>query len=130
ELGDKADSMANALATSQASDVTTLNRLREQHSVEEATLLTSRGRVIAQAGAEPVALLADLPSANVLRQLRTQQRVGQVEAMPDGGMYFRVLVPVNVLTIADDIRILQVLQRAPPAIVRDANLMTAGVNDY
>jgi len=130
ELGDKADSMANALATSQAADVTTLNRLREQHSVEEATLLTSRGRVIAQAGAEPVALLTDLPSANVLRQLRTQQRVGQVEDVPDRGMYFRVLVPVNVLTIADDIRILQVLQKAPPAIVRDMRLIDAGVKDY
>src|SRR5258706_8611684 len=43
ELGDKAESMANALAVSQAADVATLNRLREQHSIEEAMLLTSRG---------------------------------------------------------------------------------------
>jgi nitrogen fixation/metabolism regulation signal transduction histidine kinase len=130
ELGDKAEAMSNSLALSQASDVATLNRLREQHSVEEATLLTSRGRVIAQAGAEPVSLLPDLPASNVLRQIRTQQRVGMIEDVPERGMYFRVLVPVNVLTIADDIRILQVLQRAPPSIARDMKLMEAGVNDY
>ena len=45
-------------------------------------------------------------------------------------MYLRVIVPVNVLTIADDIRILQVLQRVPSAIARDAKLMEAGLNDY
>jgi len=73
ELGDKADTMASALASSQAVEVTTLNRLREQLSIEEATLLTSRGRVIAQAGVEPVALLPDLPGPNVLRQVRTER---------------------------------------------------------
>jgi nitrogen fixation/metabolism regulation signal transduction histidine kinase len=130
ELGDKAEVMAHALAVSNATDVATLNRLREQHSIEEAMLLSSRGRVIAQAGAEPVALLSDMPSANVLRQVRTQQRFGQAENIPERGMYFRVLVPVNVLTIADDIRILQVLQRAPPAIARDTRLIEAGITDY
>jgi nitrogen fixation/metabolism regulation signal transduction histidine kinase len=130
ELGDKAESMANALATTQAADVGSLNRLREQHSIEEAMLLSSRGRVIAQAAAEPVALVSELPSANVLRQLRTQQRVAVKEDIPGKGIYLRVLVPVNVLTIADDIRILQVLQRAPATIVRDGLLMEAGYKDY
>jgi len=130
ELGDKADTMASSLAMSQAADGATLNRLREQHSIEEATLLTSRGRVIAQAGAEPVALLPDMPGPNVLRQVRSQQRVAQIEDIPDRGMYFRVLVPVNTLTIADDIRVLQVLQHAPSAIARDAKLIEAGYNDY
>jgi nitrogen fixation/metabolism regulation signal transduction histidine kinase len=130
ELGDKAGTMAQALAASQAVEVATLNRLREQHSIEEATLLTSRGRVIAQAGAEPVALLPDLPGPNVLRQVRTQQRIAQIEEIPDRGMYLRVIVPVNVLTIADDIRILQVLQHVPATIARDAKLMEAGLNDY
>jgi PAS domain S-box-containing protein len=130
ELGDKADTMAMALASSQAVEVATLNRLREQLSIEEATLLTARGRVIAQAGVEPVALLPDLPGPNVLRQVRAQQRITQIEDIPDRGMYLRVIVPVNVLTIADDIRILQVLQKAPPAIVRDAKLMETGLKDY
>ena len=130
ELGEKADTMAHSLATSQAVEGATLNRLREQHSIEEATLLNSRGRILAQSGAEPVALLPDMPGPNILRQVRSQQRVMQIEDIPDRGMYLRVIVPVNVLTIADDIRILQVLQRVPPAIARDAKLLEAGIRDY
>ena len=131
ELGDKAETMAQSLAASQASEAASLNRLREQHSIEEATLLTSRGRVIAQAGSEPVALLPDnLPGPNLLRQVRTQQRVGLIEDIPERGLYLRVLVPVNVLTIAEDIRVLQVLQRVPSAIARDAKLVEAGYKDY
>src|SRR6185437_3394594 len=126
----KADAMAHALATSQAIDPTTLNRLREQHSVEEATLLSTRGRVIAQSGAEPVSLLPDLPSQNVLRQVRMQQKVTSIEAIPDRGLYLRVIVPVNVLTIADDMRVLQVLQHVPQAIAQDAEIVEAGYKDY
>jgi nitrogen fixation/metabolism regulation signal transduction histidine kinase len=130
ELGEKAETMANALATSPATEGSSLNRLREQHSIEEATLFTSRGRVIAQSSSDPVALLPDIPGANVLRQVRTQQRVTSIEDIPDRGLFLRVIVPVNVLTIADDIRALQVLQRVPPAIARDAKLIAAGYTDY
>lgn len=130
ELALKADSMSISLATTQAVEATTLNRLREQYSIEEATLLTARGRVLAQSGSEPVALLPDLPTQNVLRQVRSQQSVRSIEEIPDRGLYLRVIVPVNVLTIADDIRVLQVLQRVPSAISRDALLVAAGVKDY
>jgi nitrogen fixation/metabolism regulation signal transduction histidine kinase len=130
ELNQKAEAMAHSLASSQAIEAKTLNRLREQHSIEEATLMTPRGRVIAQAGVEPVALLPDLPSANVLRQVRLQQPWKSIEAIPDRGLYLRVIVPVNVLTIAEDIRILQVLQQVPQAIAQDAQIVEAGYKDY
>jgi nitrogen fixation/metabolism regulation signal transduction histidine kinase len=130
ELNQKAEAMAHSLASSQAIEATTLNRLREQHSIEEATLMTPRGKVIAQAGVEPVALLPDLPSANVLRQVRLQQPWKSIEAIPDRGLYLRVIVPVNVLTIAEDIRILQVLQQVPQAIAQDAQIVEAGYKDY
>ncbi|HEX7559849.1 MAG TPA: ATP-binding protein [Usitatibacter sp.] len=130
QLAQKAESMAQALASSQAIEAATLNRLREQHSIEEATLMTPRGKIIAQSGVEPVALLPDLPSAAVLRQVRLQQEVRSIEQIPDRGLYLRVIVPVNVLTIADDIRILQVLQRVPPSIAREAELVEKGYKDY
>ena len=53
-----------------------------------------------------------------------------IEEIPERGLYLRVIVPVNVLTIADDIRVLQVLQRVPPAIAKDAELVAAGDKDY
>jgi nitrogen fixation/metabolism regulation signal transduction histidine kinase len=130
ELEKKADAMAIALANSQAIEGATLDRLREQHSVEEATLMTSRGKVIAQSGAEPVALIPDMPTPEVLRQVRSQQKVSKIESIGERGMYLRVIVPVNVLTIADDIRVLQVLQRVPPAIAQDATLVQQGLTDY
>jgi nitrogen fixation/metabolism regulation signal transduction histidine kinase len=130
ELEKKGEAMAIALAHSQAVEAATLNRLREQHSVEDATLLTTRGRIIAQSGSEPVALLPDMPSPDVLRQVRQQQRVAKIEPIGEKGIFLRVMVPVNVLTIADDIRILQVLQRAPTSLVEDAQLVEAGLKDY
>ncbi|HZZ92576.1 MAG TPA: ATP-binding protein [Usitatibacter sp.] len=130
ELNEKAEAMAQSLTTAGGSEATTLNRLREQHSVEEATLLTSRGRIIAQSGAEPVALLPDLPTPIVMRQVRAQQSVRSIESIPDRGLFLRVIVPVNTLSITDDIRVLQVLQRVPTAIAKDAEMVEAGYKDY
>ena len=130
DLTQKGEAMAHSLATSQAVEAASLNRLREQYSVEEATLMTSRGQVIAQSGAEPIALLPDLPKASMLRQVRMQQPIPSIESIPDRGLYLRVIVPVNVLTIADDIRILQVLQHVPKAIAQDAEIVEAGYKDY
>ncbi len=130
ELKQKADAMSLELASSQSAEAAALNRLREQHSIEEATLMTPRGRIIAQSGSEPVALLPDLPSANVMRQVRSQQAVRSIESIPERGLYLRVIVPVNVLTIAEDIRVLQVLQRVPTAIANDAKVVEQGYRDY
>ncbi len=130
ELAKKGDSMATALESTPGADPTALNKLREQYGVEEATLITPRGKVIAQASSEPISLLQDLPSANMIRQVRTQQAFRSIENIPDRGMYLRVIVPVNVLTIADDIRILQVLQRVPPSIAQEAGVLEQGSRDY
>jgi PAS domain S-box-containing protein len=65
-----------------------------------------------------------------MRQVRSQQSVRSIESIPDRGLFLRVIVPVNVLSISDDIRVLQVLQRVPPAIAKDAELVEAGYKDY
>src|SRR5438105_2891040 len=130
QLAQKAETMAQSLAVSPGDEIAALNRLREQHSIEEATLLTSRGRVIAQSGAEPVALLPDLPSPSVLRQVRAGQAQRLIESIPDRGLYLRAIVPVNVSTIADEGRILQVLQRVPSSIAKDADLVNTGITNY
>jgi nitrogen fixation/metabolism regulation signal transduction histidine kinase len=130
ELGQKAGGMAQSLATAQAVEPATLSRLREQYGVEEATLFNQRGKVIAFAGTEATSLQPDLPGSNVLRQVRAQQPVRSIESIPDRGLVLRVIVPVNVLTIAEDIRILQVLQRVPAAVAQDARVVDQGWRDY
>src|SRR5690349_17937244 len=130
ELQQKAEVMAQSLASAPGNEAATLNRLRDTHSVDEATLLNSRGHPMAQSSAEPVRLLPELPSADVMRQVRAQQRVAKIEPIGDKGLYLRVIVPVNVLTIADDIRALQLVQRVPQAIAEDAQLAEKGYTDY
>lgn len=130
ELGKKAEGMAQSLAAVQAVEPATLSRLREQTGVEEATLFNHRGRVIAFAGTEAASLQPDLLSPSVLRQVRAQQAVRTIESIPDRGLYLRVIVPVNVLTIAEDIRVLQVLQRVPTAVAQDARVVDQGWRDY
>ncbi len=130
ELGKKADGMAQSLATAQAVEPATLSRLREQYGVEEAALLNQRGKVIAFAGTETSALQPELPNPGILRQVLAQQPVRSIEAIPDRGLYLRVIVPVNVLSLAEDIRILQVLERVPPAVAADARIVDQGWRDY
>ncbi len=130
ELGQKGEGMAQSLAAVQAVEPATLSRLREQYGVEEATLLTQRGKVIAFAGTEATSAQPDIPGANVLRQVRAQQPVRSIESIPDRGLFLRVIVPVNVLTIAEDIRVLQVLQRVPTTVAQDARVVDQGWRDY
>src|SRR3954466_9403138 len=122
--------MAVALAANPSMEMSGLNRLREQYSVEDATLLTPRGRILAQSGADPVALLPELPTPDMLRLARQQQRVSKIEPIGERGIFMRVLVSVGSLTIADDNRVLQVLQRAPPALNEDAQLIVKGLEEY
>ena len=130
ELGHKAEGMAQSLASAQAVEPATLSRLREQYGVEEATLYNQRGKVIAFAGTEATVLQPEVPGPGVLRQIRAQQPVRSIESIPDRGLFLRVIVPVNVLTIAEDIRVLQLLQRVPAAVAQDARVVDQGWRDY
>ncbi|MES2353904.1 MAG: ATP-binding protein [Pseudomonadota bacterium] len=131
DLNQKADTMANFLVDRKTGgDVAALNRLREQYGVEEATLFNSRGSVIAFSSSQRTGLLPDLPGPNILRDVRQQQSFRAVESIPDRGLYLRVVVPVNVLSISEDIRVLQVLQPVAPDLARDAEIVQAGYRDY
>jgi len=62
ELGTKAEAMALSLSTRPAAEhVTALNVLREQAAVEEATLFTSRGKILAFSGNERSGIAPEAP---------------------------------------------------------------------
>ena len=131
DLRTKADTMAASLSVRPAAEhLAALNMLREQAGVQEATLFTPRGKVIAYAGSERTGLMPDLPGPSVLRQLRQQQMYSAVEAIPDKGLYLRVLVPVNTISLAEDIRVLQLLQRVPAQLALDAETVQTGQREY
>jgi len=131
ELLKKADAMTVTLAARPASEhIALLNMLREQAGAEEATLFTPRGKIIAYAGAERTGLMPELPGGALLRQLRLQQSYRAIEAIPDKGLYLRVLVPVNVVSLAEEMRVLQLLQRVPQQLASDAETVQTGQRDY
>lgn len=41
-----------------------------------------------------------------------------------------MLVPVNVLSLEDDIRVLQVLQQVPPRLAENAEIVQTGYRNY
>jgi len=131
DLRTKADTMAASLSVRPAAEhFAALNMLREQSDVQEATLFTPRGKVIVYAGSERTGLMPDLPGPNVLRQLRQQQMYSAVEAIPDKGLYLRVLVTVNTISLAEDMRVLQLLQRVPEQLALDAETVQTGQREY
>ncbi|HUO44170.1 MAG TPA: ATP-binding protein [Burkholderiales bacterium] len=130
DLVKKADAMAFSLATRMSRDqFAMLNSLREQFGVQEATLFTGRGEVIVFSGSTPT-VMPGVPDSAVFRQLRLQRDYSAVESTPDQGLYLRVLVPVNMLSVSEDVRVLQLLQPVPPELARDAEIVQTGQREY
>ncbi len=131
DLTEKADAMALTLSTRPpAEHQAALNALREQAGVQEATLFSERGRMLAFSGNERVGLMPELPGGPALRQLRTQRSYSAIEAIPDKGLYLRVLVPVSVVSLADEPRVLQLLQPVPKQLAQDAEAVQSGYREY
>lgn len=131
ELVTKAETMALTLSTLPASEhVGALNALREQAAVEEATLFTTRGRVLAFSGNERSGMSPEAPGAAALRQIRLQRPYSAIESVPERGLYLRVLAPVDVVSLSDEARVLQLLQAVPKQLARDAEVVQSGYREY
>lgn len=131
ELNDKARRMALDLSDKpQAQQVVLLDRLREQAGVDEALLLSSGGNVIASSSKGIGKLVPDMPSSIIQRQARQSRGYSALEGGPEQGLSLRVVVPVAALSIAEDERLLQLLQRVPPTLARDAEAVQEVYRDY
>ncbi len=131
ELTARANDMAATLATRPVAEhPAVLNSLREQAGVQEATLFSERGRMLVFSGNERVGLLPELPGAAALKQIRSRKPYSAVEALPDKGLYLRAVVPVPVASLADDPRVLQLLQPVPKQLAQDAETVQAGYREY
>jgi len=131
DLNAKADTMALAFSIrAPAEHFAALNALREQAGVREATLFSESGRVLAFSGDESVGLMPELPGAAALKQLRANRSYGAIEALPDKGLYLRVLVPVVSVSLTDELRVLQLLQPVPAQLAQDAEAVQRGYREY
>ena len=129
ELRAKAESMTLELTErTPERRLATLNMLRETASVHEATLLGADGSIIAFSGADPAGLVPELPSPSVMRRVRMQQPYSAIEAVGEGGLQLRVLVPVN--DVSGVTSLLQLVQPVPPQLARDAQTVQEIYRDY
>lgn len=131
DLTVKADGMALALSLRPASEqLAALNGLREQAGVREAALYTQRGKLLSFSTTERTAISPDAPGAAALRSVRAQQTFAMIEAIPERGLFLRVLAPVNVAALAEESRALQLMQPVPEDFARDAETVQNGYREY
>lgn len=130
ELRKKARSAALTLSEPTISPVLALNKLLTQSEIQEATLFNQDGKVIAFANVDNTALFPDKPSTSVMRHIRAQKAYSAIESIAEKGLYLRVISPVNVLSLDEDIRVLQLLQPVPQQLAKDAETLQAGYRDY
>jgi PAS domain S-box-containing protein len=125
----KAGGMGQALADASASQqIAVLNTLREQTAVDEAALFHPDGRIIAFSVSEGSGLVPQLIPRAVARKVLLQQPYRAVESVPDKGLRLRVVVPVNKLS--GETGLLQLVQKVPPELARDAETVQSMYQEY
>ena len=131
DLVTRAESMALSITDrGELSYRASLSRLREQYSVASATLVTRSGHPVASVAADLSGLRVDFPDATQLRQVRVGKPLALIEAGANGGLNLRVLVSVIPLDMVEEVKVLQVMQPAPAALVKDAEAVQAVHRDY
>jgi len=130
ELQKKAQTAALALSDPLVPPLVTLNELLLQSQIQEATLFNQEGKVIAFASENNLSLFPEMPNAAVMRHIRIQKAYSSIETVAEKGLYLRVVAPVNVLSLKEDIRVLQLLQPVPVQLAQDAETVQLGYQDY
>lgn len=130
DLENQADGMATTLSLQPGlSQYRVLHDLRERSGIQDATLLSLSGRIMAVSSADASSFLPELPSVAQLRQAR-YQLVGKIEPIPDKGLYLRILTPVNSQELTGETLILQLLQPVPKALSNTAEAVQDVYRDY
>lgn len=129
-LEKKAKTAALSLSEPAILPLPVLNKLLAQSQIEEAAVFSGDGRVIAFAGADSQGPFPELMSATVKRKIRMQKIYRAVDSIEDKGWYLRVVTPINVLSLKEDIRVLQLLQPIPRKLLEDAERVEVGYRDY
>jgi len=132
DLIKKAETLAQQLSDqSVAVQLDRLNDLREAAGVQEAALFGADGRLLGFASAEKGGFAPPVLDQGALWQVRLQQPWSRVEAIPgSSNLVVRVAAPVNVISLADPLRILQVIQPVPGNLAQAAMQVETARSQY
>lgn len=139
----------------ESSQLSQLNRLREQGGVQDALLVSGNGQLIGTSGAQLSELVPEVPSASELRQARARLIFATIEGEagaldPRQGLRARVIVPIPApspmlavdpqsadsgtifgsIVPASEPRLLQLIQPVPPSIAANAEALQNGYREY
>lgn len=106
-----------------------LNDLREKSGIQDATLLSLQGRIMAVSSGDTSRFLPELPSAAQLQQAQYRTS-GKIEPLSDKGLYLRVLTPVKSHELTSETLILQLLQPVPTSLSNTAQAVQEVYRDY
>jgi nitrogen fixation/metabolism regulation signal transduction histidine kinase len=159
DLNAKAHNMALQLADmSESTQATQLSRLRDQGLMQEATIVSGTGRLVATDGGRLGALVPELPTKVMLRQARTTRGFAAVEGSTEPveppvknkttatkalatnaldavtGLRMRVVVMIptqtNILSLQNETRYLQLIQPVPTSLAANAEALRAAYSEY
>ena len=154
DLVAKARRMGNELADQPfAQWQSDLDRIRDQLGVQEAMVLSASGRLLISSGAPYAQLAADLPSSQILQQVRLTRQYAAVEGLDLLGesseagsslgqagpalpgavhapLKVRVVRPIPTSRPGDELRFLQVMQPVPLTLAVNADAVTSGQREY
>ncbi len=154
ELTIKARNLALELSElPESGQVKQLSRWREQSDLQEATILTASGHVLASDGGGLLAFAPDLPTSAMLRQARLSRGYSGMEGKPESRLtdatpasasapaadaanelQLRVVVMIpdgsNQLTLREEPRFLQLIQPVPSALATNAEALRAAYSEY
>jgi nitrogen fixation/metabolism regulation signal transduction histidine kinase len=114
-------------------------RLREQLSAQEVTLVTASGQVLVTASRSGTSIAPERPSVAMLREARNQRVVSQVEGLDDESTASAVVrarvralarVPATDLSFASEERFLLAVQPIPAAVASNALAVQSAYREY
>ncbi len=142
DLQNKAKDMAVELTEpSEHALALRLSRLRERLQVAEATLVNSRGRVIAYANENPASLIPELPSSEMIRQARNSrwyaardEKIIPAEGEQPATSILRSRVVMTIrnssTSFQNDNLYLQLIQPVPDDLARNAVALSSATREY
>jgi len=108
-----------------------LNDLREAYGVQEVALFDESGRLLGFASADKMLLVPRQIEPAAIWQARLQQAWSRTEQEADGRtLIARAAVPVNLVSLTESMRILQVAQPVSAKLSEDAQSVEQAHRDY
>ena len=121
----KAERMALSLSSlPETSQYAALSDLREKTGVQDATIISDQGKIIAVSSNDAESFLPALPTLIQLKQAENNI-YGKIEPITNKGLYLRVLAPINGTSVSNERLILQILQPVPNSL----STLAASVQD-